>query len=192
MHSHKESHVARSTKMLHLCHGKAWQLIDDDFLDFAKDARNVRLGFATDGFTPYKLNAASYSCWPVFWVPYNLPPGVCMKPKFIFLAMVIPRLEHPGKNLSVLLQPMVDELLNLWARVDTYDASMKQHFTMRASYLWSIHDFLAYDMSAGWSTHGIFACPQCMCEANSYRLKKGFKATWFDYHRRFLPIDHPF
>ncbi|XP_021314043.1 uncharacterized protein LOC110434408 [Sorghum bicolor] len=129
MRSHKESHVARSTKMLHPCHGKAWKQFDDDFPDFAEDARNVRLGFATDGFTPYKLNAASYSCWPVFWVPYDLPPGVCMKPEYIFLAMVIPGPEHPGKNLSVLLQPMVDELLNLWAGVDTYDASVKRHFT---------------------------------------------------------------
>jgi hypothetical protein len=28
--------------------------------------------------------------------------------------------------------------------------------------------------------------------SNAYRLKKGLKATWFDCHRRFLPIDHPF
>jgi hypothetical protein len=94
-----------------------------------------------------------------------------MKPEYIFLAMVILGLEHLGKNLSVLLQPMVDELLNLWAGVDTYDALVKRHFTMRASYLWSIHDFPAYGMFAGWSTHGIFACPQCMCEANAYRLR---------------------
>jgi hypothetical protein len=72
-----------------------------------------------------------------------------MKPEYIFLAMVIPGLEHPGKNPSILLQPMVDELLNLWAGVDTYDASVKRHFTTRASYLWSIHDFPAYDMFVG-------------------------------------------
>jgi hypothetical protein len=78
-----------------------------------------------------------------------------MKPEYIFLAMVIPRLEHPRKNLSILLQPMVDELLNLWVGVDTYNASVKRHFTSRASYLWSIHDFLAYGMFVGWSTHGI-------------------------------------
>ena len=125
MRSHKESHVARSTKMLHPCHGKAWQQFDDDFPDFAEDARNVRLGFATDGFTPYKLNAASYSCWPVFWVPYNLPPGVCMKPEYIFLAMVIPGPEHPRKNLSILLQPLIDELIELWDRVWTWDALVK-------------------------------------------------------------------
>jgi len=191
MRSHKEN-LASSTKMLHPCHGEAWKQFDADFPNFAEDARNVRLGIATDGFTPYKLNAASYSCWPVFWVPYNLPPGVCMKPEYIFLAMVIPGPEHPGKNLSILLQPLVDELIELWDGVQTWDASVKRGFKMKASYLWSIHDFPAYGMFAGWSTHGVFACPQCMCDSNAYRLRKGCKATWFDCHRRFLPVDHPF
>ena len=63
---------------------------------------------------------------------------------------------------------------------------------MKASYLWSVHDFPTYGMFAGWSTHGVFACPQCMCDSNAYRLRKGCKATWFDCHRRFLPVDHPF
>jgi hypothetical protein len=91
-----------------------------------------------------------------------------MKLEYIFLAMVIPGPEHPGKNLSILLKPLVDELLQLWAGVETWDASVKQKFTMRAAYLWSIHDFPAYGMFAGWSTHGIFACPQCMCDSNAY------------------------
>jgi hypothetical protein len=149
MCSHKETPLARSTKMLHPCHGEAWKQFDANHPDFEEDARNVRLGFAIDGFTSYKLNAASYSCWPVFWVPYNLPPGVCMKPEYIFLAMVIPELEHPRKNLSILLQPLVDELLQLWTGVETWDASVKQKLTMRAAYLWSIHDFSAYGMFAG-------------------------------------------
>jgi hypothetical protein len=127
MCSHKEN-LASSTKMLHPCHGEAWKQFDVDFPNFAEDARNVRLGIATDGFTPYKLNATSYSCWPVFWVPYNLPPGVCMKLEYIFLAMVIPGPEHPGKNLSILLQPLVDELIELWDGVWTWDASVKRRF----------------------------------------------------------------
>ena len=188
MRSHKETCFSSSGKMLHPCHGEAWKQFDVEFPNFADDARNVRLGFATDGFTPYSVTAASYSCWPVFWVPYNLPPGVCMRQEYIFLAMVIPGPEHLGKNLGVLLQPMVDELLELWDGVNTWDAFLKQNFRMRASYLWSIHDFPAYGMFSGWSTHGIFACPQCMCDTNAYRLSKGGKASWYDCHRRFLPI----
>jgi hypothetical protein len=159
MRSHKETLPSNSSKMMHPCHGEAWKQFDVDFLDFADDARNVRLGFATDGFTPYSLTAASYSCWLVFWVPYNLPPGICMRPEYIFFAMVIPGPEHPRKNLSVLMEPMVDELMKLWDGVETWDASVRRNFQLRASYLWSIHDFPAYGMFSGWSTHGILACP---------------------------------
>jgi hypothetical protein len=42
--------------------GEAWQQFDVDWPKFAQEARNVRLGFATDGFTPYGPMAASYSC----------------------------------------------------------------------------------------------------------------------------------
>jgi hypothetical protein len=38
-------------------------------LEFAKDARNVRIGLATNGFTPFGQSTASYSCWPMFAIP---------------------------------------------------------------------------------------------------------------------------
>lgn len=63
MRSHKQSTCG---KMVHPCDGEAWQQFDKDFLDFASDPRNVRVSFATDGFTPFSLGAAPYSCWPVF------------------------------------------------------------------------------------------------------------------------------
>ena len=153
----------------------------------------MRLAVATDGFTPFSMNAAPYSCWPVFVTPLNLPPGVIMKSEYIFLALVVPGPEHPGKKLNILMQPLVDELLSLWEGVDeTWDASRKQKFKMRAAYLWSIHDFPAYGNFSGWSTHGRLACPVCLCDSNAFNLRNGRKACWFDCHRRFLPRDHEF
>jgi len=108
-----------SGTMDHPRDAESWQQFNVDFLEFAKEARNVRLGFATDGFTPYSITAASYSCWPVFVIPYNLPPGVAMRPENIFLSLVIPGPEHPGKNFGVLMQPLVDELQELMKGVDT-------------------------------------------------------------------------
>jgi len=35
----------------------------------------VRLAVATDGFQPFDVNDAPYSCWPIFVTPLNLPPG---------------------------------------------------------------------------------------------------------------------
>jgi hypothetical protein len=39
----------------------------------------VRIGLATDGFSLYDTSAASYSCWLVFAIPYNLPPALCSR-----------------------------------------------------------------------------------------------------------------
>jgi hypothetical protein len=142
--------------------GEAWQQFDVDFPEFALEPRNVRLGITAHGFTPYGPMAASYSCWPVFVFPYNLPHGVAMRPEYIFLSLVIPGPEHPGNNFSVFMQPLVDELQTLNDGVETWDASMKERFTMKAAYLWSIHDFPTLGMFAGWSTYGLLACHRCL------------------------------
>jgi hypothetical protein len=148
-----------------------------DFPEFGDDPRNVRLAVATDGFTPFSINAAPYSYWPVFVTALNLPPGVIMKSEYIFLALVVPGPEHPGKKLNILMQPLVDELPSLWEGVDeTWDASRKQKFKMRAAYLWSTHDFSAYGNFSGWSTHGKLACPVCLCDSNAFNLRNGRKA----------------
>jgi hypothetical protein len=39
--------------MSHPADGEAWQDFDREFLDFAKDRRNLRLGLATDCFNPF-------------------------------------------------------------------------------------------------------------------------------------------
>ena len=42
----------------------------------AMEARNVRVALATDGFNPYGMMTAPYSCWPMFIIPLSPPPGV--------------------------------------------------------------------------------------------------------------------
>lgn len=192
MRSHKETPRSKSGVMVHPYDREAWKHLDAEEPSFASDARNVRVAMATDGFTPYSLGAASYSCCPVFVVPLNLPPEIIMRPEYIFLALVIPGPEHPGANLNVLMHPLVDELAKLWDGVQTWHAHGKQNFNMRAAQLWTIHDAPAFGMVAGWSTHGKLACYDCGCDIESFQLKKGGKACWFDCHRRFLPLDHVF
>ncbi|KAG8369017.1 hypothetical protein BUALT_Bualt15G0106500 [Buddleja alternifolia] len=58
--------------------------------------------------------------------------------------------------------------------------------------MWTVSDFPAYGMLSGWSTHGKLACPYCMNEIKSFRLKHGGKPCFFDCHRQFLPLDHPY
>jgi hypothetical protein len=127
---------------MHSSDGEAWKSFDRVFPDFAKEPRNVRLGLCTYGFTPFSFSATSYSCWPVFLVPYNLPPPMCMKKENIFLTLVIPGPQHPGKNLDVYMEPLYDGLKLLWSeRVLLYDRSVHSTFRVRACYFYSINDF---------------------------------------------------
>jgi hypothetical protein len=90
-------------KMVHPCDGEAWQQFDEDFLEFARDRRNVWLAVAADGFTPFGRDVAPYSCWPVFMTLLNLPPRTLLRPEYIFIALVIPGPKHHGKNLNILM-----------------------------------------------------------------------------------------
>jgi hypothetical protein len=102
----------------------------------------VRLGLCTDRFNPFGSFAAPYSCWLVILTVYNLPPGMCMRPEFMFLSTVIPGPSSPRWNIDVCLRPLIDELMQLWSfGALTYDISRKQNFLMRAALMWTINDF---------------------------------------------------
>jgi hypothetical protein len=96
--------------MVHPSDSEARKALDDSDPNFARDARNVRIGLATDEFTPYNMSASSYSCWPVFAILYNLPPALCMKYEYMFLCLIIPGPDHPGPSINVMLKPLIEEL----------------------------------------------------------------------------------
>jgi hypothetical protein len=178
--------------MTHPSDSDVWKALDDFDPEFDSEARNIRIGLATDGFTPFNTNTTSYSCWPVFVIPYNLPPHLCMKYDYMFLSLIIPGPDHPGKGLNVMMQPLIDDLKKLWKGVEAYDCYKNERFTLRVVYLWSIHDFMAYSLFAGWSCHGTLTCPICGKDTDCFRLEFGGKICYFDCHRCFLPQKHPY
>ncbi|XP_071719148.1 uncharacterized protein [Rutidosis leptorrhynchoides] len=136
--------------------------------------------------------SVSHSTWPVVLMPYNLPPWLCMKKPFLFLSLLIPGPSAPGNNIDVYMQPLVDELKELWdTGVNTCDASTKSYFTLLASLLWTVSDFPAYANLSGWSTKGKLACPSCHKETISTRLSNSHKEI-FMAHRHWLESLHPF
>jgi hypothetical protein len=153
MRWHKDGERENKEVTVHPSDLDAWKALDNFDPEFAQDTRNVHIGLATDGFTPFGDNASSYSYWPMFVVPYNLPQSLCMKYEFMFLCLIIPSSDHPGPKLNVMLRPLIDELKELWNGVEAYDSHKKQKFTQQTAYLWSIHDFMAYDVFARWSGH---------------------------------------
>jgi hypothetical protein len=122
---------------------------------------------------------------------YNLPPGMFMRPEFMFLSMVIPGPSSPGWNIDVCLRLLINELTQLWSSgALTYDISRKHNFVMRAALIWTFNDFPAYVMVSSWSMHGKRACPYCMENNKAFTLTNGGKASFFYCHRRFLPPNH--
>jgi hypothetical protein len=167
--------------MLHPADADAWHAPD-----------RVHLGLLIDGFEPYNFDSTTYSCWPVFVMPYNLPPNKCMKEGFIFLALVILGPKESRKQMNIFLCPLMEELKELWQGVDAYDSHLKCRFNLWVADLWSIHDYLAYGKIVGWCVHGRLNCPLCMDESDALRLQHVRKVSFFDCHRRFLPLSHEF
>ena len=158
------------------------------FPHFVVDSRNVRLGLASDGFNPFGNMSQSYSMWPVVLLAYNLPPWMCMKKEYMMMTLLIPRPKALGKEIDVYLQPLIEELKDLWINgLWTYDACLKSSSKMRAALMWTINDFPAYGDLSGWATKGYSACPVCEDQTPSIRLKS---KIGYVGHRMWLPMDH--
>lgn len=173
----------------HPADSQAWRTIDNEFPEIANDPRNLRLGISADGVDVNRGNR-HHSVWPVLSVIYNLPPWLCMKRKFIMLSVLISG--YPGNDIDVFLEPLVDDLQLLFETgVDTYDASTKQIFNLRAVVLWTINDYPALGTLCGCPTSGYKGCVVCGKDTYCIRLPASSKQSYVG-HRRYLPYNHAF
>ncbi|XP_020204521.2 uncharacterized protein LOC109789889 [Cajanus cajan] len=185
-----EEERSKDGKLRHPADGQVWNDFDKLHPEFSSETRNVRLGLASDGFNPFRTMSLSHSTWPVMMVVYNFPPWMCMKSEYMMLSLLIPGPQSPGNNIDVYLQPLIEELKELWeSGVETYDASRNQTFQMHAALLWTISDYPGYAMLSGWSTKGKLACACCNYNTFSIYLKHSRKMCYMD-HRVFLPMGH--
>jgi hypothetical protein len=177
--------------MVHPSNGEAWKHFNSIHPHFSVESKNVRLGLCTNGFNPFESFAVPYSCWSIILTVYNLPLGMCMRPKFMFSSTIILDPNSPCRNIDICFRPFIDELTQLWSsRALTYDVSRKQNFLMRAALIWTINDFPGYGMVSGWSTYGKLACPYCMENNKAFMLTNEGKVSFFYCHRCFLPTYH--
>ena len=134
---------------------------------FGRDPRHIHLGLAVDGMNPYSEKRTTHSLTPIIMFNYNLPPWMVTKKYFVMLCLLIPtKLSLIGLKSDVFIQPLVDELQQLWSQrgVLTRDAraylGMAQ-FNLRVVLMWTLHDFPAYGSLSGLTTKGFKACPVC-------------------------------
>jgi hypothetical protein len=125
MRLHKEGIRENDGVMGHPSDGEAWKVLNRFDGDFDSDARNVNFGLVIDGFDPFSTNSTPYSCWPIFAVPYNLPPSLCLKFEFMFLCLIVPGPEPPGPQIHV----TVIRSINLTFELRTCGRSMISRHT---------------------------------------------------------------
>jgi hypothetical protein len=93
-------------------------------------------------------------------------------------------------DIDVYLQPLIDELLELWnVGVRTFDASKMENFNMQAQLMWTINDLPVYADLSSWPNRGVKACPCCMHSTRSKYLKNRKKCCYMG-HKRYLPTEH--
>ena len=101
--------------------------------------------------------------------------------------LLIPGPKYPRKDFNVFLESLIEELLQLWSGVMTYDAASRTKFNLHVAVLWGINDYTALGTLSGQSTKGYYACVHCDKNSLSQRLKN--KLAYIG-HRHYLPKDH--
>jgi hypothetical protein len=173
--------------MSHPADGDAWKYFDSKGKDFAAEPMNMRLALATDGFNPFGNMSTQYNIWLVLLTPLNLPPWECVNPANCFRSLLIPGTRCPGNDFDVFLEPLIEELLELWKGVSTYDACTGRKFDLRAVVLWCIHDYPALSTLSGRITKGYYACIYYDKDPLSRAIRN---KLCYIRHRRYLPKTH--
>jgi uncharacterized Zn finger protein (UPF0148 family) len=129
---HKNGIRYNPNKIVQPADGEAWKSFNVNHRGKDEEACNVCVALAIDGFNPCEMMLAPYTCWPVFVIPLNLPPGALLQRQNIFLTLIIPG--HLGNKMGVYMEPIYDELISAWNDgVRTYDRATKKNFRM---YVW--------------------------------------------------------
>ncbi|XP_063946024.1 uncharacterized protein LOC108212368 [Daucus carota subsp. sativus] len=178
-------------KLRHPADSKTWKDVDQKWPEFASETRNLRLALSSDGFNPFHGNRTDHSTWPVLLSIYNLPPWLSMKKRYIMFCLLISGPTESGNDIDVYLQPLLEDLQELWHGKQVYDAYKKEFFMLRGILLWTISDYPALGCLSGNVTKGYNACTICVDQTNATRLVN-YRKTVVMRHRRWLTRQHPY
>jgi hypothetical protein len=109
------------------------------------------------------------------------------------MSVLIQGPKQPGNDIDVYLRPLVDKLLQLWAKpgVCVWDEHKQEEFDLRALLFVTINDWPALSTILGQSNKGYNACTHCLDEIKSIYLDK-YRKNVYLYNHCFLPPKHPF
>ena len=97
----------------------------------------------TDGVNPLGVHSTTWSTWPVVLINYNIPPWEATKKGNILLSLLIPD-KHKVKNMDIYLEPLIEELQDLWRGVEVLDVSRQleeRSAIIKCILMWTLHDY---------------------------------------------------
>ncbi|XP_056843843.1 uncharacterized protein LOC108808223 isoform X1 [Raphanus sativus] len=169
-----------------------WSQANAKWPEFASEQRNLRLGLSTDGMNPFSNQSTKHSTWPMLLVNYNMAPTLCMKAENVMLTLLIPGPSAPSNNIDVYLQPLIEDLHDLWSEgIEVYDSFSKETFNLRAMLMWTISDYPGLGTLAGCKVKGKQACHVCGKDTPFRWLKFSRKHVYLRNRRRLRP-GHPY
>jgi len=185
-----DKHKKGDGKLRHPADARQWKKFDEQYyLEFGKDPRNVRFALSTDGMNPFGDKTSTHSTWPVILTMYNLPTWLCQKRKYLLLSILIQGPKHPGIDIDVFLEPLMQEMETLWKEgIDMFDGFTRQTFNLRAIIFTTIHDYQALFVLSG-QVKGRTGCTVCVDETVSSFLEGSRKLVYLG-HRCFLVEGH--
>jgi hypothetical protein len=119
---------------------------------FKDEVQSLRLSIAMDGVNPYSLQNTNYYVWHVVVINNNIPPWLSVKNGHLMLDLIFPS-RRQVKNMDVYLQPLVDELKELWEGIHVYDVSRpiatERNFTLYGIYAYTTHHYPGLGVFSG-------------------------------------------
>ena len=119
--------------------------IDDTWPNkFKKEVQIFHLSISIDGINQYSLQNTNYYVFSVVVINNNIPLWLTMKNEHTMLVLIVPS-EIQLNNMGVYLQPLIDELKELWEWIQVYDVSrpipIERSFTLYGICVYTTHDY---------------------------------------------------
>jgi hypothetical protein len=143
--------------------------------NYFSDHRDIALGFATDGFAPFKKR--KHTAWILLIFNYNLPPDQRFQKDNILCAGIIPGPKKPW-DADSFIYPLVRELLELAVGVSAYDVLSRSLFALHAYVITAFGDIPAVSMLMHMKGHNSL-CPCRMCEIRGIRIPDSRNKTLY-------------
>jgi len=143
--------------------------------NYFSDHRDIALGFATDGFAPFKKR--KHTAWILLIFNYNLPPDQRFQKDNILCVGIIPGPKKPW-DADSFIYPLVRELLELAVGVSAYDALSRSLFAFHAYVITGFGDIPAVSMLMHMKGHNGL-CPCRMCRILGIRIPDSRNKTLY-------------